>query len=91
MRSLPLDVRVPPPQAARDLVAVALGARENSLAAGELLGTFLLLVRAPNTVDHAGGPRALAPGHRLGVEVAEAPHGLHHPQLAEGEAARGMV
>ena len=67
---------------------LTLGARERFLTAGELLGSFLHLARAPSLVGQDGGPRALAPGRRLGAEVAEAPHGLRHPRLEEGEVAR---
>ena len=55
-----------------------------------LLGSFLLLTRAPGAVGRVGGPRTLVPGRRLGAEVAEAPRGLHHPRLEEGEVARAM-
>ena len=70
---------------------VALGAREHSFAAGELLGSFLLLAWAPDAVGHAGGPRALALERRLDVEVVEALREPRRSQLAEGEAARGMA
>ena len=86
-----LDVRALPPHAAHCLVVVVRGARERSLAAEGFLGSFFPLARAPDTVGCAEGPRALAPGRRLGAEVVEALHEPHRPQLAEGEAARGMV
>ena len=57
----------------------------------ELLGSFLLRAWAPDVVDRAGGPHALAPGRRLGAEVVEALHGLRRPRLAEGKAVRGTV
>ena len=55
---------------------VAPGALERFLAVGELLGSFLLHVRALGTVGHVEGPRAFTLGRRLDAEVAEAPHGL---------------
>ena len=86
-----LDARATPLQVAHGLVVVVLGAREHFLADEELLGSFLLLAQAPGAVGHAGGPHALAPGRRLGAEVVEALHEPHWPQLAEGDAARGMA
>ena len=56
-----------------------------------LLGSFLLRARAPDAVDHAGGPHALAPGRRLGAEVVEALHEPRRLYLAEGEATRGTA
>ena len=66
-----LDVRAPPPQAARGLF-VAPGALEHFLAAGEPLGSFLLRVRAHGMADHAMGPRVLGRGHHLDAEGAVA-------------------
>ena len=89
---LALDARAPPLQVARGLVVVVLGVRERSLANGELLGSFLLLAQVPDAVGRAGGPRALAPERRLGAEAAVvALHEPRRPQLAEGEAPRGMA
>ena len=56
---------------------VAPGAQERFLAAGELLGSFLLNARAPGVVGRAEG-----------AEVGEALRGLRHPRLEEGEVAR---
>ena len=71
---------------------VVLGARQRFLADEELLGSFLLRVRAPDAAGRTGGPQALAPGRHLGAEVVEvALREPHRPQLAEGEAARGTV
>ena len=66
-------------------------AQERFLAAGELLGSFLLLARAPDAAGHAGGLRALALGRRLGAEVAEVLRELRCPWLAESEAESGTA
>ena len=69
---LGLHALAPPSQVAHGLVTVAPGAQERFLADEGLLGSFILRVQAPDAVDHAGGPRALAPGRRLGAETMEA-------------------
>lgn len=68
-----------------------LGAVERFLAVGVLLGSFLLPARVPGAAGRTEGPRVLAPERRLGAEVAEVLRELRRPQLAEGEASRGMA
>ena len=68
-----------------------LGVVERFLAVGELLGSFLLLARAPDAVGRAGRARALVPGRRLDGEVVVALREARRPRLAEGEVARGMA
>ena len=85
------EARVPLLQVARGLGEVARGAQVQLLAAEESLGSFSLRARARGVVDHAVGPRALAPRHRPGAEVVEALHEPRRPWLAEGEAESGMA
>ena len=47
------------------------GVQERFLASEELLGSFLLRVRAPDVAGPAEGPRVLVLGRRLGAEVVE--------------------
>ena len=73
------------------LVVLVQGAHERLLEAEEFLGSFFLAARAPDTVGHVQGLRALGPGHHLGEEVAKALPKQRRPCRTEGEAARGTV
>ena len=80
-----LGTRAPPPQAARGLDAVVLGAQEHFLAALGLLGSFLLHAQAAGMAGHANGPRVLVRGRRLDAEAAEALQELRRLQLEVGK------
>ena len=79
------------PAAADNPGAAVRGVAERSLAVEGLLDSFFLHARAPDAVDRAAEPHALAPGRRLGAEVVEVLRELRRPWLAEGEVERGTV
>ena len=86
-----LGIRAQPPRVALGLDAEAVGAREHLLAAEGLPDSFLLHGPAPCVAGRIAGPRVLALGRRLDVEVVEALHGPRRPQRVVDEAARRTV
>ena len=89
-RALPRQVARGPAAASDPGVAVR-GVVERFLAVEGLLGSFSLLARAPDAAGRVMGSCAFVPRLRLAKEVVEVLHGPRHPQLVEGEAARGTA
>ena len=73
------------------LVVLVQGACERLLEAEGFLDSFSLHAQVRGAVGRVVGPRVLASGRRVDVEVVEALRELRRLKLAEGLAERGMA